>query len=130
VRRTRQRKIVFDILADAGKPMSAIEICSRTEAAGQPVWLSTVYRILETFVRERVAEKLTVMDSDMAFYAPAGPDSHRHYAVCIGCRKIISMENCPMDMFLPQLRDEGFRVTGHNLEVYGYCGQCNEHGGI
>jgi Fur family ferric uptake transcriptional regulator len=109
--------------------MSAIEICSRTEALEQSVWLSTVYRILEMFVRERIASKLTVMDSDMAFYELTVPGGHRHYAVCVSCRRIISMDNCPMDQFLPHLQDDGFRVTGHKLEIYGYCGQCNEHGG-
>ncbi|MDR1589390.1 MAG: transcriptional repressor [Oscillospiraceae bacterium] len=124
VRRTKQRNTVFDILASADKPISAVEICSRAGASGQAVWLSTVYRILEMLVKERAVSKLAVMDSDMALYELIG-SGHRHYAVCIGCRKIISMENCPMERFLPQLKDADFRVTGHNLEVYGYCGQCD-----
>jgi Fur family ferric uptake transcriptional regulator len=123
MKRTKQREIVFSVLAEADRPLSAAEICSRTQAEGTPVWLSTVYRILEIFVKEHVAEKIAVTASDMAFYG-LSDRSHRHYAVCISCRRIISMDNCPMEQFLPSIQDENFRVTGHNLEIYGYCGDC------
>jgi Fur family ferric uptake transcriptional regulator len=124
MRRTRQRESVLAVLEGARAPMSAVGICSKTEADGNGVWLSTVYRILEAFVKERIVTKVAVMDGDAALYELAGP-KHRHYAVCVNCRKIISMDNCPMEQFLPLFQDKDFRVTGHNLEVYGYCGTCD-----
>jgi Fur family ferric uptake transcriptional regulator len=34
------------------------------------------------------------------------------------------MDNCPMEKFTPRLDDGDFRVTGHKVEVYGYCKDC------
>jgi len=113
----------MSVLEGSEKPMSASEICSEIEKSGEGAWLSTVYRILELFVEKGVALKTSVMSSDMALYE-LNRFKHKHYAVCMNCRKIVAMENCPMDEFTPKLEDEGFRVVGHNLEVYGICKDC------
>jgi Fur family ferric uptake transcriptional regulator len=123
VKKTWQRQAVLAVLEESETPVDAAEICSRTQRDGRPVWLSTVYRILELFVREGVAARVAVMNSDTARYELRG-QRHRHYAVCVECHKVIPMENCPMDEFVPRIADKSFRAIGHNLEVYGYCGSC------
>ncbi|MDR1246555.1 MAG: transcriptional repressor [Clostridiales Family XIII bacterium] len=124
IKRTKQREAVLSVLERADGPLSAVDIRARTESDGDGVWLSTVYRILETFVNKGIVQRLAIMTGDMAVYE-LNRSGHRHYAVCVGCRKIISMDNCPMERFIPELADGAFRVTGHNLEVYGYCGDCD-----
>jgi Fur family ferric uptake transcriptional regulator len=124
IKRTKQREAVLAVLERADGPLSAVDIRARTESDGAGVWLSTVYRILETLVRKGVVLRLAMMTGDMAVYE-LNRFRHRHYAVCVGCRKIISMDNCPMERFIPKIADGAFRVTGHNLEVYGYCGDCD-----
>ncbi|MPN45848.1 hypothetical protein SDC9_193423 [bioreactor metagenome] len=64
------------------------------------------------------------MNQEMAVYEINHP-KHKHYAVCINCHKIIKMDNCPMENFTPELEENGFRVVGHNLEIYGYCKDCD-----
>ncbi|MDR1440395.1 MAG: transcriptional repressor [Clostridiales bacterium] len=100
---------------------------SGTGGAGEPVWLSTVYRILERLVQNGVARKLSALKGNMALYELRRAD-HRHYAVCVACRKIIPIANCPMDEFIPKISDGEFRVISHNIEVYGYCGDCGRMG--
>lgn len=39
----------------------------------------------------------------------------------MNCHKIIAMDNCPMEKFIPKLEDEDFYVMGHKLEVFGFC---------
>jgi Fur family ferric uptake transcriptional regulator len=124
MKRTRQREAVIAVLKGAGAPISAQDILAQAGKGGAPIWLSTVYRILETLVGRGAASKITVMDGSMALYDLNRP-AHRHYAICVGCRKIVSMDNCPMDAFVPKLADSDFRVTGHNVEVYGYCKSCD-----
>ncbi len=122
VKRTRQREGVLEVLSHAEKPLSAMEICGRIE--GGSAWLSTVYRILELFEAKGIVNKISVLGSDMAAYELAG-STHKHYAVCLGCRKIVSMGECPVDHLSPNIGEPGFHVTGHNLEVYGYCKNCD-----
>jgi Fur family ferric uptake transcriptional regulator len=123
LKRTKPRENVLFVLEHAKKPLSAMEICSEIEKDGGTVWLSTIYRILELFVKKDIAVKISVLNNEMALYE-LNRFQHKHYAVCLGCHKIIMMDNCPMEKFIPKLEDD-FRVVGHNLEIYGYCKDCS-----
>lgn len=123
VKRTRQRESVIAVLKNADKPLSAADISSKMEKSGDTAWMSTIYRVLELFVNKGVIIKTNVMN-EMAVYE-LNRFEHKHYAVCMSCRKIIAMENCPMEEFIPELEDEGFHVMGHNLEVFGFCQDCD-----
>ncbi len=124
IKRTRQREAVMEVLYHAEKPLSAMEICGRIE--GGAAWLSTVYRTLELFEAKGILHKLSVHNSDMAAYELA-QSQHRHYAICLGCHRIVSMAECPMEKLAPEVGETGFHVTGHNLEVYGYCKDCDRN---
>ena len=117
---------MFSVLESSNSPLSAMEICKRTENGDYPVWLSTVYRILELFERENAVLKTTIPDSGMAFYE-INRNQHRHYAVCLNCHKIVEMDNCPLEEFTPSLAENDFQVVGHKLEIYGYYKDCREH---
>lgn len=125
VKKTKSRKSVMEVLKQADMPMTALDIFTRIGQSGEQVWLSTVYRILDTFAEKGAVKKIAVMDSGMALYELAC-STHKHYAVCIGCRKIIPMANCPVENFLPELGESGFCVVGHRLELYGYCKECTQ----
>ncbi len=123
LKRTRQREMVLEVLREAEKPMSAVDISGAIEKKGTPAWLSTVYRVLDSFERAGVAVKVAVMNSDMTLYE-LNRHQHKHYAVCVDCHKVIQMRNCPIDLFVPELEDSEFQITGHNLEIFGHCGAC------
>lgn len=123
IKRTQQRESVLSILEGALEPLSVTEIYSKMEEEGKTVWMSTVYRALEVFVKNNIVIKTNMLNSEMVVYE-LNRFEHKHYAVCISCHKMISMDNCPMDKFIPQLKDEDFKVMGHNLEIFGYCKDC------
>jgi Fur family ferric uptake transcriptional regulator len=125
MKRTRQREGVLSILESSQRPLSAADICAKMEEGGEKVWMSTVYRALEVFLKKDVVIKTNVLNSEMAVYE-LNRFEHKHYAVCMNCHKMISMDNCPMDKFIPDLQDEDFRVMGHNLEIFGYCKDCKK----
>lgn len=131
LKRTKPREAVIAVLWESEKPLSARDIYgilekNRVEKDGPPVWLSTVYRILEQLVEKDVVVKLTLLDQEMAVYE-LHQSSHRHYAVCVDCRKMVTIDNCPMERFEPQLEDDSFQVLGHRIEMYGYCKDCKQH---
>jgi Fur family ferric uptake transcriptional regulator len=123
LKRTQPRERVLTVLEQADHPLSAMDICSAAEQGGKPVWLSTVYRILELFVQKGVVTKVAMMHNDMTLYE-LNHLQHRHYAVCVSCRKVVPLHTCPLEKFMPRLDDQSFHVLGHNLEIYGYCGEC------
>jgi Fur family ferric uptake transcriptional regulator len=124
IKKTKQREAVLEILAHAAAPLSAQDIGMQLEKEEQAVWLSTVYRILEMFTEKGIAVRTSVPGSDMTYYELKSP-THRHYAVCVDCHKIVALDNCPMAEFEPQLSDGDFRVLGHRIEMYGYCKDCD-----
>jgi Fur family ferric uptake transcriptional regulator len=124
IKKTRQRQSVLSVLERSSSPLNASEIRDMTEKDGTPVWLSTVYRILELFVKKGVVAKISVLNNEFALYE-MNRFGHKHYAICVSCRKVIQMDNCPMEKFVPRLEDGDFHVTGHKVEIYGYCKDCD-----
>lgn len=112
---TRQRIAVMTALADAPSPLSAEEIYERSENMS----LSTVYRTVETLCKKGIAVKNTIRDSDKFYYALT-TDAHRHYAICLGCHSMKYVDICPVH----STDIDDFTVTGHKLEIYGYCNKC------
>jgi Fur family ferric uptake transcriptional regulator len=129
IKRTKQREAVLEVLARAETPLSAMDIFAQTEKGETPLWLSTVYRILELFTEKGVVLKTSVLDGDMAYYELKRQE-HHHYAVCVDCHKIVALNNCPMAEFKPKLADGGFRVLGHRVEMFGYCKDCDKRNQI
>jgi Fur family ferric uptake transcriptional regulator len=128
LKKTRQRERVMEALRAADNPLSALEIALVIERAGETAWLSTVYRALESFVSHGVAVRIAVTGSDVSLYELRHPH-HRHYAVCVDCRRIIAMSQCPVEDAMPAPPEEGFTIIGHNLEVLGRCKDCSAAGG-
>lgn len=123
MKKTRQRMCVCSALEGAELPLSAAELYQRVSRSGTEISLSTVYRILEYLVKEGAAVRTALPESDTAVYA-LNRRQHTHYAICLGCHKIIELENCPMEHYVPQLSESEFHVLGHRLELYGYCKDC------
>ena len=121
IKKTKQRKCVLSILENAELPVTALDIYNQLEQCG--VSLSTIYRILETFSEKGLIAKTSVSAGGMALYELKRHE-HKHYAFCMECHKIIVIDNCPMDVFTPELRENNFHVLGHKLEIYGYCNEC------
>ena len=123
IKKTKQREHILFILENSDKPLGATEIFSQIADDGDSAWLSTVYRTLDLFVKHGIINKINVMNSEIAIYE-LNRLKHKHYAVCLNCHKIISMNNCPMTEFDPKLEESDFQIMGHNLEIYGLCKDC------
>lgn len=121
--RTKQRENVLSILENSENPLSATDICAKMEKSRNTTWMSTVYRILELFLKKGIVIKTNMMNNEMAVYE-INRFKHKHYAICVSCHKIITIDNCPMEKFIPKLEDEDFYVMGHNLEIFGFCKDC------
>ena len=101
---TKQRKDIFEVLKGAKKPLSALDI----------------------FEEKELVEKSVLLGSDTAVYELVD-GHHKHYAVCLSCHKLVPLKHCPFEHVAHEAMesDDGdFVVTGHKLELYGYCKEC------
>ncbi|MCD7836439.1 MAG: transcriptional repressor [Lachnospiraceae bacterium] len=133
---TKQRKNVYRILYDANEPMTALEIyqCTLERQQSGGYALSTIYRILSAFEERGLVIKAAYMDDNIVVYE-LDRGEHTHYAVCLSCHKRIPLQSCPFthihsagnqdkDGTDKSIEESGFMVTGHKLELYGYCKDC------
>lgn len=115
IKKTEQREKLLNIIKNSKVPLTAEDIFKKTE----DISLATIYRTLETFCEKGVLNKISVTDDERRYYELA-TDNHRHYAVCLKCKKMEYVNVCPVhDVVI-----EGFKITGHRLELYGYCNNC------
>lgn len=131
---TKQRKDVYEVLLHAREPLSAVQIYNhidKTEDSGNYA-VSTIYRILTAFEEKNLVTKSNWMGDGTLVYE-LNKGGHTHYAVCMSCHKRIPLQACPFEhIHLGACEDnhgleqDGFIVTGHKLELYGYCKQCKE----
>ena len=129
---TKQRKDVYEVLLHATEPLSAVQIynhIAKTDDSGNYA-VSTIYRILTAFEEKELVTKTNWMGDGTLVYE-LNKGGHTHYAVCLGCHKRIPLHACPFEHMHMEaaegdqsLEQDGFVVTGHKLELYGYCKQC------
>lgn len=125
IKRTKQREKIFRILFCASKPMSAADIyqCILKSGVNTGFAISTVYRVLSVFEKMGYVTKSALMDEDMSYYE-WNRGGHTHYAVCLKCHKLIPLEDCPFEHAQIHPAEKGFCITGHKLELYGFCKGC------
>ena len=112
---TRQRLEILNVLKSADAPVTAEMIFSKLGSLS----LSTVYRTLEKFTSAGLVSRQVFGDGNEMYYELTYM-KHRHYAVCLSCRKVRYIDGCPVR----ETHLDDFTVTGHRLELFGYCNEC------
>jgi Fur family ferric uptake transcriptional regulator len=124
VKNTKYRNAIFNIIEQSKIPLTAEEIFLTLKEKHGSIWLSTVYRTLEILTSKELIIKLTILDDDKARYE-LNHNDHRHHVICVSCHRMISFLDCPVEEFEKTLKEQvDFDVTGHKLEIYGYCQNC------
>jgi Fur family ferric uptake transcriptional regulator len=122
-RHTKQRVAIEAALGEGGRPMSPAEILEAAQAAVPSLNLATVYRTLK-----RLGESSTVIAIDMPGEAPRyklrkDEEHHHHHFRCNNCQGVFCMEGCVEG--LTGMLPKGFRMTGHDILLYGVCAACS-----
>ncbi len=120
---TKPRKVVFDLLLDQ-EPQSMRVLAQR---AGGKIDRATLYRTVELFERLGIVHRLNIgwkykIELSDVFH------KHHHHFYCTNCNKTYPL---PANLMLEAMIDstvakEGYAPRGHQLEVYGLCGQCSK----
>lgn len=124
IKSTRHRNAILQLLEESESPLTAEQLFITLRDKSASIDLSTVYRTLDTFASKNLVIKSNRMDDGKALYE-LNHHEHKHHLLCVGCHKLISLEECPMGELQQVLKKKiDFDVTGHKLEIYGYCHDC------
>jgi len=126
LKRTRRRSAILDTLAQSDKPLSAEQIFLSLQEQNIAINLSTVYRTLDTLIEHRLVERLSLSGDSRAVFE-FNRNSHRHYLICVSCKKVIPIDSCPFQDYEKAIEAEtDYRIEGHKLDIFGYCPGCKK----
>lgn len=127
-RRSRQRQLVYRIVAGSGQHPTADWIYGRARLELPALSLGTVYRNLQVLEREGRIRAIDSWGTPTRYDADLSP--HYHF-VCGGCGGITDIEKPPGsdEEVAALMREAGYLITGHVLEFRGLCPACGKADG-
>jgi Fur family transcriptional regulator, ferric uptake regulator len=122
MRQTPQREAILRVLQTSDRPLTVEEIWARMEKRQSGI--PTVYRNLERFVTEGWAESLLGHDQVMRFVLCRSADHHHHLS-CEACGRMVEVDACGIEASLEGMEKlSGYRITRHQLNLFGICPEC------
>lgn len=119
-RNTKQKDAIRSAFMKADRPLSHDEALTLAQAEVDGLSLATVYRNVTTLLEEGWLTPVEV-PGDTTRYELAGKAHHHHFQ-CNECGRLFELEGCAVEL-KPRL-PQGFRSTGHEFFVYGFCDAC------
>jgi Fur family ferric uptake transcriptional regulator len=120
---TQPRRAVIKVIAATTAALTPGEIHTRAKAFYRNTGLVTVYRTLSLLEEFGLVRRVHGPDDCHAYASVA--QGHAHHLVCENCRSTIEFQNCDLEKLVKALqRRTGFMISGHSLELFGYCPKC------
>ena len=127
---TPQRRAIIANVLESDRSFTALEIHRRVRAHYPDIGLDTIYRNLKVLVDIGMLIPIVGLGKDGTRYELASYAEHHHHIVCIKCGNATCLDYCPVDpQFLNLLRDQGYQLIRHNVELFGICNKCSPDGG-
>ncbi|MDR5710291.1 MAG: transcriptional repressor [Armatimonadota bacterium] len=120
-RLTPQRRAVMRALEELGCAQDVDAIHARARRFLPRIGRVTVYRALDLLQAEGLVEALHLGDGRTRYELAR---THHHHLICLRCGRLEPFEECNVAALARAARTRGFRVTGHRLELMGYCARC------
>ncbi len=130
MRYSRSRRVVVDVLATAGRPLTLPEILEAGRPADdRPLAQSSAYRNVGELVDAAVVRRVDSGDDHARFELHESLTGHHHHLVCDGCGRIEDFEvpdefEARVADLVAAVADRGFRVDAHRFDMVGRCADC------
>lgn len=126
--RSRNNQLIAAVFEAARQPLSPKEVWERAYAKKPGLGIATVYRTIKALVRENYL-RIIEFPGGVLRYELRQPNSERdhppHHFYCRACRNFYPIRGCVAR--LDELTPPGFRLTDHDLILYGYCDTCQSN---
>lgn len=126
-RMTAARRFMIGALCDAKSPLAATDILKDLDKHKLHSNKTTVYRELAFLEKQNIVKTIDFGDGTRR-YEVIG-DHHHHHLICTQCLKVedVELEHDVDEEGARLGKQKGFKVTGHSLEFFGLCKNC-QHG--
>lgn len=123
-----QRRAIARAVLGMGKAFSVEELAAEARRARSGMGLATLYRAVEAMERAGWIQSAGFR-GDTRLFLRCDTPGHHHHMVCTECGTVKDTD-CPLEAtVLSDAAGAGFRVTRHEINVYGVCPDCTERTG-
>ena len=120
---TGQRMAILKSLTQGRAHRTAQEIFESVHVEHPEIGFATVYRLLRTLSEKQYVTEIRM--GGMPARYELTPKHHHDHLTCTSCGKIVEFEHEQIEALQVQVaRENGFQLTGHVLELYGLCPDC------
>lgn len=120
---SRARRVIANALAHCAGAFTVEELYERASAGEVTVGLATVYRAVAAMLDSGFLATVGTRDG-VALYSRCSGGAHHHHLVCTACSTVVAID-CPLEVSLNEASaPSGCTITGHEIVLYGLCGQC------
>ena len=124
LKNTKHRTAILEVLERSDHPITAEEVYLQLRENGIAISLSTVYRAFEVLTDKGVLMKSNLTTEIKSLFE-INRREHKHYLLCLGCHKLFPVDDCPLEEYEATVAKRlDFKIKGHQLEIYGYCREC------
>ena len=129
MRVTGQRKLILQVLEEAGGHLDAETVFERAHKRDERVSLATVYRTLQLLKEMKLVDQhFTSREHSREVYEPVGAEEHYHFS-CVRCGKVVEFQSPLIDRARKQLAQElGINILHGCACFEGYCTSCMAKG--
>lgn len=122
---TQQRLAILESLALGRAHVTAQEVYELVHAQHPEIGFATVYRFLRKMTENEFVTEVR-MGGLPARYELT-PREHHDHLTCTQCGKIVEFEDHQIESLQERVaKENGFSLTGHVLELYGICADCQK----
>ena len=129
LKKSHQRRLIAKYFLNLKKHVGAEDLKLAIQKDGCNIGIATVYRTLQFLCQAGLAEEKFFKNSNSSVFELLCPHSHHDHLVCKGCGIVIEFENKQIEKMQEQVvKEYGFTLHSHRLELFGYCKSCNKQG--
>lgn len=122
---TAQRDTIAKVFLETQRHISVEELYNEVRRRNPRIGYATVYRTMKLLKECGVAAERHFRDGE-ARYESAQKRHHDHL-ICESCGKIVEFEEPRIEALQEGVAKRmGFRFTGHKMELYGRCRDCQK----
>ena len=129
LRNTLEREQVVKAVFSIHDHFDVDELYLSLRKQNEKISRATVYRTIPLLMESGLIQEAYFEDGHLHYEHIYGHDHHCHLR-CVDCGKVLEFTEETVREVEQKIGEHyDFTVTGHKLEVYGYCAKCRVHQG-
>ncbi len=120
---TAQRDDIAHVFFASNRHISVEELYNDVKRVNPRIGYATVYRTMKLLTECGLAVERHFRDGEARYERQA--EHHHDHLICERCGKIVEFEEDRIEALQAEVAERlGFRFTGHKMELYGLCRDC------